>query len=180
MKDIKQILLDHYHKYPLMQMEDFLKLLYQSHFGPRHMSSHPSLERVKGYLHQELKEMETQADRVTLEDIGGGYVRIYLESILNEQFSIDEVAELFYESMVECAEASIEHLGSFRQSVNLLIQLIIEKFIPFELKPSNDLIDSYFQEGIRPIHHSKIYNQNYNPHYRVVSLKRLQNKRVFL
>ena len=38
---MKEILLEHFHRYPQMQLQDAVKLLYQSEFGGGHMITSP-------------------------------------------------------------------------------------------------------------------------------------------
>ena len=38
---MKEILLEHFHRYPQMQLQDAVKLLYQSEFGGGHMVTSP-------------------------------------------------------------------------------------------------------------------------------------------
>ena len=73
--NIENILLEHYNKYPQMEVVDFIKLIYQNSFGPRHMHK-PSKEMATKYINEEMKNVNNEVDLT--EDIGNGYIRVYL------------------------------------------------------------------------------------------------------
>ncbi len=165
---MKDIFLLHYSKYPKMQIQDFLKLLYQSCFGPMHLHSNPDLQTIHKYLTSELETVKDEGK--FQEEIGNGYSRIYLDAILSNRMSLTDLEEGFYESMNQTIDMS-KARNDFRTGVIDLIELIEEKKIDLDLNQSVQLTSEYMEKGIRPIHHSAIYKEEYDPHYRVVSDK---------
>ena len=58
---IENILLEHYNKYPKMELVDFIKLIYQNSFGPRHMHK-PTKETVTKYITEEMNYVTNKID----------------------------------------------------------------------------------------------------------------------
>lgn len=157
---IEPILLEHYHKYPLMTITDFIKLIYQNTFGPYHLHT-PSIEKIKVYLEQEMKDVTIQ-DEVQ-ENIGNNYIRIHLSVNTN----IDQLAEVFYQNTLINTNNN-QNIHLFFLKINVLIKLIKKKAIKLPKKESIVFLNEYLANGIVPVHHSDIFNQAYHPHYRVI------------
>ena len=68
---MKEILRDHFYKYPKMQIQDAVKLLFQSEFGPGHLLSNTDYARK--LLVDEI-ELTKDHDSV-IEVISNQYVR---------------------------------------------------------------------------------------------------------
>lgn len=159
-KEIEEILLEHYNKYPQMEITDFIKLIYQNSFGPRHMHN-PSKEAVLKYLTEEMKVVTNKKELI--EDIGNGYIRVYL----SKETDIENLSNDFLNSMNEdtYTETSIR---VFYRKFNILIRLIKKGRINLPKKESINYIKEYLSNGINPVRHSKTYNEFYTPHYRVI------------
>jgi hypothetical protein len=149
-----------------MQIQDFVKLLYQSCFGPKHLHRNPSKDFVLNYMNQEL-ENSTSIHR-TMEDIGNGFVRIYLDMIHDEILEKEKLVDLFMASMeIDIDWVSAEAL--FYNGLNTLQVMIAESLLPFNIDEYHLFITTYQSQGIHPVHHSDIFKKLYSPHYRVVS-----------
>ena len=113
---IEDILLEHYQKYPQMELNDFIKLIYQNSFGPRHMHN-PSKEDVLKYLDEEIKVVTNETE--IIEDIGNGYVRVYL----SKETNIEKMSNDFLNSMIEDTYTET-NIRVFYRKLNILIKLI--------------------------------------------------------
>ncbi|MFA5006670.1 MAG: aldo/keto reductase [Candidatus Izemoplasmatales bacterium] len=170
MDEIERILRVHAVRYPKMTVDDHLKLLYQNTFGPRHFGNDPSLTRIKAYLEEELAA--TPADRLpTVEDIGGGYVRVDLSCVRAGLCGSATLAEAFHRSMTELAEAAGTLRDRFLARVGVLLRLIETGVLGTPDDAAR--VAATLEEGIRPIHHSPVFNAAYAPHYRVVGVSHL-------
>ena len=78
MQELKEILLHHAKKYPLMQPTDAVKLLYQNEFGGGHLIQDEVA--CLSYLYQEYAAT-VQTDVPLLEEIGSGIVRVQLAAL---------------------------------------------------------------------------------------------------
>ena len=157
---IEDILLKHYQKYPQMELNDFIKLIYQNSFGPRHMHN-PSKEDVLKYLDEEIKVVTNETE--IIEDIGNGYVRVYL----SKETNIEKLSNDFLNSMIEDTYTET-NIRVFYRKINILIKLIKKGSIKLPKKESINLVNEYLSNGINPVRHTKIYNELYKPHYRVI------------
>lgn len=157
---IEDILLEHYQKYPQMELNDFIKLIYQNSFGPRHMHN-PSKEDVLKYLDEEIKVVTNETE--IIEDIGNGYVRVYL----SKETNIEKLSNDFLNSMIEDTYTET-NIRVFYRKLNILIKLIKKGSIKLSKKESINLVNEYLSNGINPVRHTKIYNELYKPHYRVI------------
>ena len=157
---IEEILLEHYQKYPQMELNDFIKLIYQNSFGPRHMHN-PSKEDVLKYLDEEIKVVTNEKE--IIEDIGNGYVRVYL----SKETNIEKLSNDFLNSMIEDTYTET-NIRVFYRKLNILTKLIKKGSIKLPKKESINLVNEYLSNGINPVRHTKIYNELYKPHYRVI------------
>jgi putative membrane protein insertion efficiency factor len=157
---IEDILLEHYQKYPQMELNDFIKLIYQNSFGPRHMHN-PSKEDVLKYLDEEIKVVTNETE--IIEEIGNGYVRVYL----SKETNIEKLSNDFFNSMIEDTYTET-NIRVFYRKLNVLIKLIKKGSIKLPKKESINLVNEYLSNGINPVRHTKIYNKLYKPHYRVI------------
>ena len=157
---IEDILLEHYQKYPQMELNDFIKLIYQNSFGPRHMHN-PSKEDVLKYLDEEIKVVTNETE--IIEDIGNGYVRVYL----SKETNMEKISNNFFNSMAEDTYTET-NIRIFYRKINVLIKLIKKGSIKLPKKESINYIKEYLSNGINPVRHTKIYNELYKPHYRVI------------
>ena len=173
--DLKYILINHYKKYPDMQIQDFLKLIYQFTFGPKHFQNEPDLAHIKAYLERELDGVKNQKQNQYVESIGNGYYRIYLHAIKNHKISTDELSEMFYQSILLSLPKNDIIKQSFIRHIDLLIEMIKNEEISYDVDTSMQIIKNYLKEGIHPVHHSDTYQKRYTPHYRVVHINTINS-----
>ena len=152
---------DHLLKYPLMGIQDKIKLLMQSIMGPGHLVNDKS--RVENNL---ITEYETCKDLCykydLIEDIGSSFVRVYIKPYYELNRSFDKLIEAFMLSSNETND--IYFLTDALQRLK-------------EISNDNDkcAIDKYLGSGSILISHSQLYRDNYHPHYLVISKKYLSN-----
>ena len=143
-----------------MELNDFIKLIYQNSFGPRHMHN-PTKEDVIRYLNKEMELITNEKE--IIEDIGNGYVRVYL----SKETNMEKISNHFLNSMSEDTYTET-NIRIFYRKINVLIKLIKKGSIKLPKKESINLVNEYLSNGINPVRHTKIYNELYKPHYRVI------------
>ncbi len=157
---IETILLNHYQHYPLMTITDFIKLIYQNTFGPHHLRT-PSKEKIICYLQEEIKQVVNEFEFT--EDIGNNYIRLHLGINTN----LNLLANQFYQNtLINTSNNTNTRL--FFLKINVLIKLIKKKKIKLPKNESILFLNEYLANGVNPVHHSDIFNKEYNPHYRVL------------
>jgi hypothetical protein len=164
MKDVERILLAHAQRYPKMMPQDVVKLLYQRCFGPRHLHANPDRPTVIRYLETELPLVTSQ--KRVIEDIGNGYVRVYLDAIVDGVVDPDRLIDAFVSSMQEDHPEANQR---FVEALDLVTSLAKDNRMPFSKKEWDAFRTEYLLEGVRPVHHSALYKERYIPHYRVVA-----------
>ncbi len=156
--DFEKIVLLHAKKYPLMQAQDFVKLAYQAAFGCGHMVSNfeTALARVKA-------ERRSDAEGVYAEDIGNGYVRLYLTGG-EYPLASETAARLF----VLSAEAVSENKDTFRAFSEILKALSKDKKIAPDTDAMERALGKFESGDFAPVSHTEAYRAAYRPAYRVI------------
>ncbi len=157
-------------KHPLMQIQDVYKLIYQSAFGNSHLLIDP--ERARRHLDRELAGIRGR-DVPLLENISpdSSLVRVNLCAFRYRRLDRD----LLFEAMLKSAGRSREASELFRKRWHEFVKMVELKKLPFNPERVKVFETRYLAEP-REMHHSKIYTNAYNPHYRVVrrdALKRI-------
>ncbi len=137
----------HKNKYPLMEKQDIIKLVFQSTLGPNHFGGNLSKEKINNYLINELNSFLINKEENFYEWISSKYVRINLFKYKDYNLDLNNLLEMFYTS------ANTSSYNKELLKDNLL------KYLNDE-----DLKDYNYQA----VSHSETYRNNYNPHYRVV------------
>ncbi len=173
------ILLIHYQMYPLMQIEDFIKLIYQMIFGPKHFSSNPTIEQIKSYLKLEIEQMSTTDDKQIIEDIGNYYVRLHLAKSYLDSEIIEQITNVFFQSMNEDIDDQTKLENDFINCLYICMNLIKSQKIEINYTTAKLWVETYIAKGIRPISHSLTYKKMYHPHYRVIHRSKIENTPFF-
>jgi hypothetical protein len=151
-----QILIEHKKKYPLMQIEDFVKLIYQSEYGmTNYQERSPSFNLLSFEMMRESKFRPQP-----FEDIGNGMVRIYLN---HPYVSLPNLFMAIKKTIFKTAGDDFE----FREKLNYLE--IFHKELGISLDDFKAYVDKIEKEGTMNISHSETYIKNYNTAYRVIS-----------
>ncbi len=170
MNTIQQLIQTHLTKYPLMELTDAVKLLYQNGLGPGHMVTDEagSLKRLceewENCINQKGREKGTAFEGGEIcgqwetlssfaEPIGNGLVRVYLHGLKKEELPI--LNAMF------CQTAN-QMQGSRKNFIQNL------GFLSFFFPNAGDFLREYEKQGYPPISHSTPYRQAYHPAYRVV------------
>ncbi len=161
MMNFCEIVLQHVKEYPLMQPTDAVKLAYQSEFGPAHMIS--DLGQAELRIARERKETG-KTDAPLCSDIGGGYVRLNLNSTECDGLSSGLIARIFAES-AKTAEGSSE---GFHQKLAVIRKMAVENAFPFTADELEEYLREYENAGCPPVSHSSVYKEAYAPSYRVI------------
>lgn len=150
---------EHLKKYPLMQIEDKIKLLMQATLGPSHLINDKEQVRKRIYAeYEQIKNLDYEYDLV--EAISDKFVRVYLKPYYERFNCFDNLIEVFFKS---CDNVS----DLYYLEKDLL------KLRETETIENKHAIDDYFYSGDILISHSKIYKENYHPHYLVINKKYL-------
>lgn len=157
MEKIRQIILYHLKKYKEISVVDLYKLLFQASFGPAHAIK--DYNSALSYLEEELNLSLTET--ISYEDIGNGYVRLYLNN-----FTVND-AKWILKLMIDSVD-EIRNIKFFMDAYEITCEIL-------KLEKNNEYLQSFKEFVLKMIklelpavHHSEVYKEKYNPHYRVI------------
>lgn len=140
--------------HPLLNEQDLVKLIYQRTYGPKHILL--DIKKAKDYLIYEINNPnETNYQDLEISD---ELIRVNLKSIKN----IDSFFNAFLTTSKMINGTKEEYL----YNINQLINYIIDNNLKYNINLIKELADTN-----SPVHHSLIYKQEYNPHYRLIHKK---------
>lgn len=157
--ELRAVILEHLARYPLMELRDIVKLMYQQEMGCAHMLE--DTDAAYSYLKHELASVEAD-EAPLLEDIGGGFSRLDLRAAK----ALGITAEGIFDLMVRTATSCIGSIERFEASLGLLKSGDIP--IPEGGEPLDGFLEKYSAAGYPPIHHSERFTEAYSPAYRVI------------
>lgn len=151
-----QILGEHTNRYPLMEPQDYGKLIFQSEFGPEHMIADE--ESVRAFLLKEWEEIPQDSSPKSVEDIGGALCRFPLSACDSK-----EAAEL----LVRLFLLTAQDAGNPCRLPHTLEEKI-ETSIQFGIHGMEAWAETWMEQGCPAVHHSDVYRDAYHPHYRLL------------
>ena len=170
-KNTRELLFEHYKKFPCLQAEDVFKFLFQSVFGCEHLVSDKNT--VLQYIEREYAQISDSAEAFT-EALDGNYSRVYL-SWLNEGLASETLAKLF------CLSARTEPDGKalLSQKIEIARALVASGEIPLDKEEFEKKLSEWQGRGCPALHYSEVFRSTYKPSYRVVDNKYADFMRLF-
>lgn len=167
MNNMRDILINEYHKYPSMEIVDFVKLIYQHVCGGNHLLK--SIDKAKEYLLNEYHSIDGNGSIPLYEDIGNNIIRISLARYKYEGLDIDVLFKVFVDS------SSSYHLDTIKmeQAFDILKELVIEGLLSFGINELEEYLNEYRNNDYPLVSHSETYKNQYDPHYRIIDKKYL-------
>jgi len=161
--DFVKLLRLHKKRYPAMELEDYVKLAYQSEFGPEHLAAED--EDLLQALREEFGQAKAQkyAPAYTSEAIGGGLCRFHLAPRYLEEADLPLLAR--------CLRVSARERGTRRglwKKLGALAGLAETGELGVAPEALEEFLSEYDAGGCAPFHHSEAYRSAYRPHYRVI------------
>lgn len=162
-------------KWPGLQIDDLIKLLYQSAFGCGHFA--PGEAQVLAYLKEELSGTQADAQGALVEPIMGEYARVHIAPYAARGMRLETLARLFMQTANEAPGEDAKTW--FDAALDLLPGLAEERALPFDAKIVRDRLAAYRAAGCPSLHHSEAFRAAYHPAYRVVRADYAQRLPVF-
>ncbi len=163
-------LIRHHSTYPLMQIQDLFKFLFQSAFGCEHLVSNE--DAAITYIRREYATL-TQASPTSPDPLDGAYSRVHLsclqeaclqEACLQEGLTPETLGKLF------CRSAKTEPSGreDLQDKLQTARDMIREGLLPFSPEEFEETLAAWAEKGYPPVHHSDTFRAAYSPAYRVI------------
>ncbi len=161
----KQIIHSHISRYPISQAEDLYKLCYQASLGSEHAVKDNVAARDR--LFRELSELGNSTPEQLLDEISadGAIFRVHLRPYVVS----GRDPELLLEAFIQTARNFKGSTSRLHRNVSAIVEMAQNSEIPIKAQGVKSLLDEMQAEGYPSIHHSPIYIQAYNPHYRVIA-----------
>jgi len=161
----QQIIQTHISRYPLSQAEDIYKLCHQASLGSEHAVKDSAAARE--WLLRELSELGDPTPEQLLDEISadGAICRVHLYPYVVSGRDPEKLLEAF----IQTAQNFKGSTSQLRRYMAAIVEMAQNSEIPVKAEEVKSLSDEMQAEGFPPIHHSPIYVQAYNPHYRVIA-----------
>lgn len=168
---IRDTLLTHFARYPAMQAQDAVKLLYQMEFGPGHLIRDE--KKALADLRSEMAALAASPlpGEPLYEPIGNGLCRLNLRPCLARGISPEDICPL----LLDAARTVRGDRRRFQDSLRELEALAEADETPFEAIELDVFLIQYRDRNCPNIHHSPEYRAAYAPAYRVVPQKKLKD-----
>lgn len=160
----EQLLKKHFEQTPRMEMQDAVKLAYQSAFGCGHLL--PAKETCARMIQNEMDAV-AEADVPVFTPIGGGLCRLNLASAPVRALGADMIARMMLVTD-EVVRARADNQQRFDAAVRMICGLAENGQAPFTLEQAQDYLAAYRAQGCPVVSHTMTYREMYHPAYRVV------------
>ena len=154
-------LLEHYRAYPLMEITDLFKYLFQSAWGCEHMV--PSEAVAMDMLRKEQTSC-APSPFLTTTPLDGAYSRVHLSSP-DEGVSPETLGKLFLRSARKAGEGETALIPKLR----IARDMICDGSLPFKLSEFDREEAQWRAIGYPAVHHSDTFRRAYRPAYRVLA-----------
>ena len=158
------LLKEHIAENPRMDVQDAVKLAYQSAFGCGHLL--PAQERCAQMIQNEIDS--TPEDEVpAFVPIGNGLCRLNLASAPVRALGADVIARMMLLTD-EVVRARTDNPERFEQALEIILSLAENGEAPFGAQEMQDYLSAYRAQGCPVVSHTSAYREAYHPAYRVV------------
>lgn len=161
---IREAVLHQVGLYPELTLVDLYKAFFQAEFGAGHMVSDTAV--AGRYLDYELAIPDST--EVLFEPIGSdaSYFRVHLVCVQKGYLSRNQLFSAFLGGVSEVSDFQIREWELSWKKIESVIDgmnLDLENY-----STDKEQISSLLAAGQYAVHHSRIFNEKYNPHYRIV------------
>ena len=165
------VLQDYMKRFPESQLRDVYKFCFQDYFGPEHLVSDSA--RVAQYIVKEIDDADTGdwLSPLFIYPLGleGNFVRFDLNYVRKKIVDVGSLASAFVKSSqgwLDCGERSLEEWQRQWSQIERLSRRLSP--LPKNFDEDSALIAEALAAGQYAFHHSKLYNETYHQHYRIV------------
>ncbi len=152
--------------YPHSTLQDIYKSFFQDNFGPGHAV--PDSAQAASWLRGELAKVE-RLDVQLYEPTGynGNYYRVSLAAVVGGKVQADALLSAFLRSVRAVQPGEVEAwVQEWAQIENVISKM--ELALPgYEADAA--AIKDILSKGRYAVHHSRLYNEHYEPHYRIIA-----------
>ena len=151
--------------YPKSTLQDLYKSFFQDRFGPGHLVNDTST--AGNYLRYELNNSESFHERY-YEPTGyeNNYYRVNISVLKENKISYQKYFDAFLRSV---EKIDLDAISEWKDEWSEIESVIISMNLDLEnFEEDLKMIHSVLEQGKYAVHHSEIYNSEYQPHYRII------------
>ncbi|MEG2597655.1 MAG: hypothetical protein RR977_04425, partial [Oscillospiraceae bacterium] len=163
MEQLKERLIQYHKKYPLMEIADMVKLLFQNEFAGGHFIANASQSEKRLWTEwHSLNLSNIPKDLPLYEDIGNHLCRIHLARLSEKSLP------LVHRMFLETANHWKSSMSDFLEKLSLLETLCADGTLPIPAEEAHLYLKEYRAIGCPMLSHSNRYRQQYHPSYRII------------
>lgn len=170
LNDLRCIIESQLQKYPKMQPQDAVKLVYQHVFGVEedNIDKAESLSFMKKeYEAGKYAHMGEDMSKLSLyEDIGNWYMKVNLLAV-KDAHDLEEINEIY----VATSKMQQGDMRFFISRLYLLLEMAQNGYFVFGDRDFGTFLKEYEKKGYPKVSHSGIYKEFYDPAYRIVDAR---------
>ena len=151
--------------YPKSTLQDLYKSFFQDRFGPGHLVNDTS--SAGKYLRYELNNSDS-FHKMYYEPTGcdTNYYRVNLSVLKENKISYQKYFDAFLRSV---EKIDLDAISEWKDEWSEIESVIISMNLDLEnFEEDLKMIHSVLEQGKYAVHHSEIYNSEYQPHYRII------------
>jgi hypothetical protein len=169
-QDLVTLIQDHLTRYPMMQVQDVYKMLYQGEFGVKHIIDSP--DAARRYLDIELEQVTADDSEPLWEVVApdSSMIRVNLRPFKAGNLDPDNL----WQAMLMTAETVTGDSTRLVDHWQQLMLAIEEEILPFPGQEANIFLQTMQENGLPAVHHSETYREVYHPAYRVIAMEYLE------
>lgn len=150
-----------------MQVQDMVKLIYQSEFAGGHLISNKndSLKMLQDELNSIYKSQSLYESQPTFEYISHDTYRLNIVPALISGLSTTTINNFF----VFTANNNKGTIESFEEKLDMFVECCKDNLLPYDKNEVNKYLLNYKSKGYKAVSHTDTYRSTYFPAYRIVS-----------
>lgn len=152
--------------FPHSTLQDIYKSFFQDNFGPGHAV--PDSAQAAAWLRNELAKVD-RLDVTLYEPTGfkGNYYRVSLATVVGGKVQADALLSAFLRSVRAVQPSEVEVWAKEWEQIEGIIATM-ELYLP-NYDADAKAIKEMLATGHYAVHHSRLYNEHYAPHYRIIA-----------
>ena len=152
--------------FPHSTLQDIYKSFFQDNFGPGHAV--PDSAQAAAWLRNELAKVD-RLDVTLYEPTGfkGNYYRVSLVAVASGKVKADALLSAFLRSVRAVQPSEVEVWAKEWEQIEGIIATM-ELYLP-NYDADVAAIKEMLATGHYAVHHSRLYNEHYAPHYRIIA-----------
>ena len=152
--------------YPHSTLQDIYKSFFQDNFGPGHAV--PDSAQAASWLRGELAKVE-RLDVQLYEPTGynGNYYRVSLAAVVGGKVQADALLSAFLRSVRAVQPGEVDAWVQEWAQIESVIAAMELQLPGYDA--DTKAIKDMLAAGHYAVHHSRLYNEHYEPHYRIIA-----------